>query len=376
MSSKRGPNGRGSIYQDKHGVWWAQLPKGEDGKRPKRSAKTEAEAVVKLAELEKERAAGIVLSENPTVKELIDGWLTLMIQPNASARTFEDWKYQSKRYISDHIGTIRVKKLAASRVQQLFKKLLDSGLSPGTVRAVRKMLIAALETAITWRIVTENVAKGKNTRVPKPTSTMRIWTDVQARRFLDAVESHRLGLLYVLALSLGLRQAELIGLTWSDVDYERRELHVRSQVRRHKKATLRKAPKMERPRTIPLDDTLIAALRAHWRNQQEERRITEGWVESGLIFPSERGTALFGSALWLHFKATTARVNLPPIRFHDTRHTAASLMLANGVSLADVAAILGHANPAITAKLYLHSFEDGRRAAVETMGRLLQRRAS
>lgn len=372
----KGPNRRGSVHQDQHGVWWAQLPKGTDGKRPKRSARTEAEAVAKLAELEQERAKGILVSKNPTVKELIDGWLTLMVEPNVSTRTYEDQAYFCTRYISAHIGNVRVKNLDALRAQQLFKTLLDSKLSIETVRKARKHLIAALDTAITWRIVTENVVKGKNTRVPKATSTMRVWNAPQARRFLDSVADHRYSTLYQLALATGLRQGELVGLTWSQIDYDTRELIVSSQVRRHHKTITRKAPKMDKARTVPLDDTLIAALRAHWHEQQEERQITADWAEHGLVFPSEKGTPLFASSVWSHFKTACRRAKLPPIRFHDLRHTAASLMLANGVSLADVAAILGHSSPAITAKLYLHSFDDGRRSAVATMGRLLQRRAS
>src|SRR4051794_35196849 len=99
--SGKGPNRRGSIYESPKdsGIWWAQLPTGDDGKRPKKRARSEAEAVQKLGELEQERAKGLNLSENPTIAELMRGWLTLMVQPNVSERTYEDRAYFCARYI-------------------------------------------------------------------------------------------------------------------------------------------------------------------------------------------------------------------------------------------------------------------------------------
>lgn len=379
-NSGKGANGRGSIYQDKHGTWWAQLPPDELGRRPKRSAKTEQEAVKKLAELEAERAKGINLSErSPTVEQWLTTWLEVIVKPNVRPNVYEDYANQCRLYIIPYIGRIQLSKLSKLHVQQMLNKLRESGRSIGTLRLARARIKSALNEAIEAKLISENVAKlAKLPTADDEDGEMHILTETQALFFLAALALHRLYALYFVALMTGARQAELVGLRWSDVDFTKRVIHIKSQLHNKRRAIVRSRPKTPKSRrTIPMDDVLIEVLREHQRSQLEEKRLLgTDWKEYTLVFPSQIGTPLHHTSLHRHFKTAIRRLGMPDIRFHDLRHTAASLMLANGVPLADVSEILGHSNPAITARLYLHGSEEGKVKAIETMGRLLGKKAS
>lgn len=384
MASGRGPNGRGSIYESPKGsgIWWAQLPPDDYDKRPKRRATSEQEAVKKLAELEKERSQGLSLGEkDPTTAQFLDTWLDLSVKPNVKPTTYTDRVYFFSHYITPHIGTIRLRKLAATHIQRMLNEMIERGLARETVRLARQGLITALNVAIEWNLLAPDANVAKRTKIAPATEDesgkMRRLTAEQAQRLLDAVTQHRLYALYFLALIYGARQGELVGLRWTDVDLKKREIQLRSQIRRRSKDAVRSTPKTPKSRrTLPIDDVTVAVLSAHARKQQEERAHQQAhgkWTEQGLVFPTEVGTAFYASGLHAQFKRVLGWAELPDIRFHDMRHTAASLMLEHGVPLADVSEILGHANPAITARLYLHGSNAGKRQAAETMTALLRR---
>lgn len=377
----RGPNGRGSIYESPKGsgVWWAQLPPDDFGKRPKRRAGSEREAVQKLAELEKERAKGIDPGEpDETLKQYLNSYLELRVKPKVKLSTFETQQWLAEHYIIPLIGGIRLRKLKADHIQKLLNDLLEQGRARGTVRQVRKFLIAALNTAITTgRPITTNPAKATAVAATDDDDEgdLQRFTENEANRLLAAVLGHRLYLLYLLALRYGLRQAELIGLRWSDVDLQKRTIQIRSQIHRRKRQIRRTAPKGKSRRTIVIDATTATLLARHARAQQDERTfvIDHGgeWHDHGLLFPSQCGTPLFAHALRAHYQKALEQAKLPALTFHALRHTAACLMLENGVPLADVSEILGHSSPAITAKYYLHGSDGGKQAAAETMARVL-----
>lgn len=376
----KGPNGRGSVHQDKHGRWWAQLSPDEYNKRPKRSAKTEAEAVALLATLEKERAQGLNPGEkDPTLAQFLDTWLELDVKPNAKSSTYEDRAWLVKHYMTPTIGVIRLRKLTAAHCQRRLNALLDRGLARSSVQIVRRRLITALNVAEQWRLLPPGSNPAKATKIATGDTDdegdpLQRLTAAEAQTFLAHLEGHRLWALYFLALSYGLRQAELIGLRWTDIDLDRREIHIRSQVHRKKKEIRRTKPKTPKSRrTLLIDDVTAAVLKARAQLVRDERTFQQRkgkWKEHDLVFSSAVGTPLFASAVWVHCKNALAAAKLPAIPFHGLRHTAASVMLEQGVMLADVSEILGHANPGVTARLYLHGSDGGKRAAAEAMAHL------
>jgi integrase len=373
MTRRRG-NNEGTVFQDKDGVWWAQLPPDEQGKRPKRRAKTQREAQEKLRQLVREREKGVNLSaKQPSVTSFMNTWLETVIKVRRKPRTYETYKQYVRLYIDPYLGETRLDKLTPARIQAWVNTLQEK-VQPQTARNAYQRLRTALGLAVKWRQLSENPAIGvdvpSSSRVP-----IRPLNASQAAALLEAVRGHRLAPLYDLALGLGLRQGELLGLRWSNVDLDKGVLRVAEQMQRlRSRETVTVKPKTPRSeRELPLSEELISRLRAHRTNQDEERMvISERWKDYDLVFPSEVGTVIMARNLVRHFKAALQRAKLPSsFRFHDLRHTAATLMLAAGVPLKTVSDILGHSSIQVTADTYGYTFEEDKQRALDTLAQAL-----
>jgi integrase len=200
-------------------------------------------------------------------------------------------------------------------------------------------------------------------------------TPEQARRFLSSVEGDRPSALYAIALSLGLRQGEALGLTWSDVDLEASTLTVRHTLQRYDGAFHLDPPKTQRSRrTINLPDPLVDALRRHRAGQLEERLKTgELWAGDRwrLIFSTELGEPLSGDAVTRTFQTKLEDLGLPRQRFHDMRHAAATFLLAQGVALRVVMEVLGHSTITTTANTYGHVMPELQKDATDRVAAVL-----
>jgi integrase len=206
----------------------------------------------------------------------------------------------------------------------------------------------------------------------------------QIVKLLDGLADHRLAALYALASATGIRQAELFGLRWPAVtlDGDDPAIIVREQLQRIKgkdgtRQLHRETPKTAAGRrTIPLSVELVATLRAHRTRQMKERLILgDAYHGEDLVFTSEDGTPLEAGAVLRQLKRALKRAALPEVTFHSLRHSAGSIMLAHRAQLIDVSHILGHSSPAVTAKIYAHSFDEGRRQAIAASSAALLRRA-
>jgi integrase len=390
MARSKGPNGRGTIFQDKHGVWWAQLPADEFGKRPKARAETEAGAVEQLIALERKRARRLNLSDSrQTLAQFLRVWLEDVVRPEVKPSTAADYTYIVDRYIIPHLGRIRLCDLGVAHVRRWLNTLRTQKviiktkkkpqgeprvLSASTIHSAYGRLRTALGVALLERLVIENVAALVEPPEVEPRE-MHPFTAGQARTLLSEVASDRLYTLYLIELTLGLRMGELLGLRWVDLDWAAGTLKITQQVRLVKNAVTITSPKTKKSRRLlPLNEDILVALRLRYQQYLEERQLPDHqWEEHGLIFPSEVGTPINPRNMLRAFKRLLKRAKLPNIRFHDLRHTAASLMLASGAPITDVGEILGHSSPAITARVYAHAYEEGKRTAVETMGRLLRK---
>lgn len=201
----------------------------------------------------------------------------------------------------------------------------------------------------------------------------------QARTFIDAARGESLEALYNVALSLGLRMGEALGLRWQDIDLDRRTLIVNRILERIGRGDGSKLmlvePKTSRSRrTVNLPDAAARALRAHKVRQLEERLMAGArWQDQGLVFPSTIGTPLEPHTLHDDFKRILVKAKLPDIRFHDLRHSAASLMLAQGIPLRSIQEVLGHSSITLTANLYAHVGEQLKREAADAMDAVLSR---
>jgi integrase len=200
---------------------------------------------------------------------------------------------------------------------------------------------------------------------------------MQARAFLASIRAHRLYALFAVAIALGLRKGEILGLSWSDVELEAGRLHVRrtlQRVRGDKGARVFAEPKSERSRrTIELPQVIVDALKAHRVRQLEERLAAGGeWRDSGLVFAGASGDALDEWHLGDEFHALLAAAGLPRVRFHDLRHSCASFLLAQGVSARAVMDVLGHSQISLTLDTYSHVLPGVREDAAEKMDQVLR----
>ncbi len=343
--AKRRQHGEGTITQRKDGRWAGALsvlkPEGGTG-RVWVYGKTAAEVREKLRAKQREIDSGVNLfSDNPVMEQYLANWLEYSVKPARAANTYKSYVNLAKNCVVPHIGKVKIKALKQDHVKRLVVKLQDAGYAPGTIGVTVDMLKAALKTAVASGELSRNVALGVTVKQERHEITPL--TAAQAQQFLEYVQGHRFYPLYYLALTLGLRRGELLALRWSDINLNQRTLHVR------------KAKSKAGIRTLPLPQHIVDVLRDHWKFQAQERLFQGNvWQEHGMVFPGESGKPLAAATLIAHFKRSLTRAGLHEIRFHDLRHTAATLMVERGVDLKTIQEILGHATLAMTADTYAH----------------------
>jgi integrase len=234
---------------------------------------------------------------------------------------------------------------------------LEAGLAPRMVQLVHTTLHKALKQAVADGLIPRNVTEA--VKAPRPVKKeMKPLSHVQARTLLEAARGERLEALYALALTTGMRQGELLGLKWEDIDLEAGILHVRRTLSTATGGGIRfGAPKTSRSRrSIRLPELALSSLKRHRRSQLEERmRLAGLWKDHDLVFTTGVGTPKSRADLITRsFKPILRRANLPDIRFHDLRHTCATLLLSRGVHGKLVQELLGHATIAVTLDTYSH----------------------
>jgi integrase len=233
---------------------------------------------------------------------------------------------------------------------------------------VRDVLRNALNQALRWGLVARNVATLVDPPAVAPTETTP-FSPLQARRFVDAIRGDRLEALYQIALTLGLRQGEVLGLRWEDVDLERRTLRIAVALQSVGGTLQLVTPKTSRSRrTLPLPAAVVAALHVHRAHQLEERLVAgSAWQEHGLVFTTQGGTPIHPRNLVRSFHRLLKQSGLPPMRFHDLRHSCLSLLAAQGVPARVAMDIAGHSDIRLTQNSYTHVFDEGKRQAAQAM---------
>ncbi len=373
--SKRGQN-EGTITKRADGRWEAKINLGyKNGKRHRRSfyGKTRREVAEKLASALREHQQGLpVAAERQTVAQFLDRWLADVVQPAVRPKTHHSYAQLVRLHVKPALGHHQLTKLEPKHVQAMLNAKLASGLSPRTVQYIRAVLRRALGQAFKWGLVARNVA----VLVDPPRSIhheTQFLPPFQARVLLEVVRGDRLEALYSVALALGLRQGEALGLRWRDVDLERGTLSVRTALQRVNSKLQLVEPKTERSRrTLPLPPTVLAALRQHRHRQLQERLVAGSrWNNSwDLVFTSTIGTPLDARNVVRHFKGALERADLPDMRWHDLRHSCGSILAAKKVPLRVIQEILGHSQISTTVR-YAHVVPEAQREAADLMEAVL-----
>lgn len=375
MARRRRSDNTGSIFKDKNGYWNAQVFVGytNEGKRKclRKRAKIEAEVVTWLnAQLAQSPQTA---PEQLTVRQFIERWLE-QVKRSDSYGTWETYHLTCHKHVLGRLGKIMLRKLTQAQCQNLLNTLHDTGLSYNTLSKIKSMLQRAFKDAQTEKLITSNPMTGAKLPNQDRASAFeaQAFTAEQSQHFLASVENHRNKALFWVALMTGLRKGELIALRIEDVDLEAQTLRVAASARLEKgKGMVRKSTKNKASEDrIPLPDMLIPIIREHLIILAEERTDYR-WTERGLLFPNERGQLMSSSTLWCTFKKALKDAELPPIRFHDLRHSCATLLITLGVHPRVIMEILRHAQISTTMNKYGHVIPEVNRAAINQLSELI-----
>jgi integrase len=374
MRKKRG-NNEGSIYLRRDGRWAAAIslpgrrritfygPSREDVRR-KLAAAVRASDLKELPD-----PSGLLLGD------FLDQWLAEVVRPSVRPWTYSGYEVHVRRHIKPVLGKVPLQKLEPIHVQSLLNRKLREGLSAKSVRYLRGTLRTALNQAHRWGLITRNsAALVDGPRVER--FEIQPLTPDEARRFLASIKGHRLEALYSVALTLGLRQGEALGLRWQDIDLDLGYIRVNKQLQRPNGSFQLMEPKTQKSRrTIVMPPTITHSLARHREGQRQERDNANGiWNELDLVFTRPDGHPLDGTVVTHQFHKLLAHAGLPQRRFHDLRHSCATLLLAQGVPARVVMEVLGHSQIGLTMNTYAHVIPELRRDAAQRMEELLNDR--
>jgi integrase len=318
-------------------------------------------------------AQGITFEgRNLTLSEYLEEWITFkknVVRPKTA------FQYQRliNKYISPTLGKIQLKDLNLRLISRFYVVLLDKGVGVYNVNYAHRVLHNALTQAVKNGLIGRNPAHGAT--VPKPKrKEMQILNEQQVGLFLVAASQSRYKALYHLAVTTGMRFSELRGLSWSAVDWINGAITVNKQIQDVPRHGALSGPTKTHAgnRIIRLGETTLNELREQKKSVEAEKSMAgEHWQENDLVFPSKKGTPFSSKHLRDNFASVLEAANLPKIRFHDLRHTAASLMLNRSVPALVVSKILGHANPSVTLSIYAHATLDMQSQAVSIMDEIV-----
>ena len=381
MAKKRA-NGEGNIRKRKDGRWEGRYTAGYDPKTGKRIiknvlGKTQAEVKQKLSTaMEACKAVDVVRSDDYTVAEWLRTWFALYAKPNIRPTTARSYQGSMELHIIPRIGCIKLNKLTGRDIQKLYKDLMENGrlrkaqkskqpgLSSTTVRGIHMMLHNALDRAVKERLILRNPTE--DCVIPKvQKQEMKILHPEDMKAYLEAAEKRGVLPMFYLELVSGIRKGELVALRWEDLDVEHRTISVSKQAL----GGLGKELVVNRPKTensiraisIPQDavDLLVQAHEKH--------------PENPYLFPSPLTGGMYhpDSVVNLH-KKILKDAGLEHIRFHDLRHTFATMALQNGVDVKTVSNMLGHYDAGFTLRTYTHATRQMQQQAAEKMGNFMK----
>jgi len=356
--SKRRGRGEGAISLRPDGRWQGAVQVGwKNGKRWRKFyyGATRAEVRDAIAQAIREvKRGGILGDDRQTVGDFLAGWLetiTTQVRP----KTHASYSQLVRLHLKPGLGHIRLTKLRPEHVEQFLSATSAAGLSPRTCQYLRAVLRRALSRAVKHDLIARNAAA-----LADPPRVVRAEVQAlapdQAKTFLTAIQGHRLYALVAVGLSLGMRQGEILGLRWQDVDLERGTIQVRHALHRADRTwTLAEPKSATSKRTITMPESVTALLKTHRKRQLEDRLFAgERWNEHGFVFTGLVGQPLEGTVLNRDVKKLLRIAKLPEVHFHALRHSCATLLMAQGVPARVVMEILGHSDVRLTLNTYSH----------------------
>jgi len=366
-------HGEGSIYHRNDGRWAASISL-EDGKRKTFYGKTRKEVQEQLKVALREQQQGLLLAgPQQTVEQFLTQWL----EDHKGAiriRTYERYEELARLHILPALGHHPLQKLTPQHIQAFYTKKLKEGLPPTTVNLLHALLHKALDDAVRLSAVTRNASDAASAP-SRAHYEIQPFSIEQAQQFLVAARGHSMEALFVLAITTGMRRGEILAIKWQDVQFERNMLQVRRIFTRQPgNRYIEAKPKTEKSRRSILLAPIVVALLKQHRTRQLEARLKAGsqWQERDLVFCTSLGTPLNPNKVVDRFKTLLKRAGLPEIRFHDLRHSAATILLSMEVHPKVVQELLGHNQISMTMDIYSHVLPTMQKDAVSKLNNALQ----
>lgn len=338
--------------------------------------RTREEVRRKLAAALNARETGTLADpRGQTLGQFLDTWLNEVVKPSVREWTYRGYEVHVRVHIKPILGKVPLDRLEPAHVQAFLNRKLKEGLSPASVRYIRGTLRTALQQGVRWGELSRNVAA----LVDGPRSEhyeIRPFDAKEARRLFVTLGDDRLRALYTVALTMGLRQGEALGLQWQDIDFATGSLRVRKQLQRFDgRFELVDVKTARSRRTLAMPASVAAELELHGRRQAEElKSLGPDSNPMNLVFTRPDGGPLDGTVVTHQFHRLLDQAGLPQRRFHDLRHSCATLLLAQGVSPRVVMEILGHSQIALTMNTYTHVLPELKQEAAKRMDDLMLER--
>jgi integrase len=338
-------HGEGSLFRNKQGYWVAEvtLP---SGKRKRKYSKVQKDAKTWLLGQRKAISEAMwVESDSITVSAFLDRYMADVGAHTLRPKTYETYSYLIRMHVKPEIGSVRLTSLSAAHLQHLYTTKLNEGLSRRTVRFIHSILHKALKQAVRWGLVVRNVCDLADPPTPAHPSH-EVWDVEQVKIFLRYMKNNRMYPVYVLAMT-GMRLGELLGTRYEDVNWGGGTVHVSHAIQYipgH--GIIDTEPKTDKAkRTIKLPAFVLKVLQAH---------VIDNKITQGLLFKTRNGTPFSPRNVQRYFYEAVKEAKLPRIRFHDLRHTTATLLLLAGTHPKLVQELLGHSTIALTLDTYSH----------------------
>ncbi len=377
--AKRRSNGEGNIRKRKDGRWEGRYTAGFDpttGKQVFKNVlgKTQNEVKEKLKKaLEESQKLDFTRTGKYTVSQWMEEWFENVCKIKVRPSSHQTYRGYIDHHITPYIGKTPIEKLSTMDLQKLCRKLMDKGrverieaekqpkgLSAKTVRNIIQIISSAMDFAVAQKIITENPCKA--VELPKvEKQEMQTIPAEQLQAFLTEAKASGVYEMYYIELSTGLRRGELLGLKWSDIDWNNAVITVRRQIVRIN-GEITEAPLKTKNsyRTVTISPQAVEVLKA-----QKEKTSSE------YVFPSPTGGPISPDSVNNMLKRVLSRAGIPKVRFHDLRHTFATIALQNGVDIKTVSSILGHFSAGFTLDTYAHVTTAAQKEAAITMGNVL-----
>lgn len=335
--------------------------------------RTNDEALTILRQIQRELMRGMKDQDSKILlRDYLHEWLNtsrMALRP----KTVDDYGRTIQKHIIPHLGDVPMIDLSVTKVETFYCQLIESGVGIRTVRLVHSILHRALERAVFQQLLLKNpTAKAILPRYIH--DEMKVLDVIRVKQFLEAANERPYVALYHLAVKTGMRMGELLGLKWKDLQWGNGRLYVQRQLQdlRGYGYVFQEPKTRSGRRTIQLGKGTLDTLHKHFAQQQQQKvSVGHRWQDCNLIFSSKIGSPLDPSNLRLDFKHVIKRAGVPRVRFHDLRHTAASLLLNNGIPVIVVSRILRHSSPSITMDIYGHLYNEKQDEVAHLMDELV-----